>query len=193
MTFGSKSLRPTLALIAAGAMALVLAACDGGASAVRAKSAEAGAPLAAATPDGPPAASDQAGDPRDAVVRQIAGKPIWAANRTRTAEENAQRSFERNGAAFGADSLDAYIQATRDFVDSPPRGAQTLKRSNGDTLIYDPKGNVFAVVARNGAPRAMFKPDDGPAYWDEQKAREARRQTASGAGSSSRRGTDSAG
>jgi pyocin large subunit-like protein len=189
MTFSHTSCRAAPMMIAA--LALGLAACDGGGSAVPAKRAEAGAALAATTSDIERPAADRSQDPRDAAVRQIAGKPIWAANRTRTAEENAQRSFERNGAAFGTDSLDAYIQATRDFVDSPPRGAQTLKRSNGDTLIYDPKGNVFAVVDRNGAPRAMFKPDDGAADWDEQKARESRRQTASGSGS--RRAADQAG
>jgi hypothetical protein len=44
--------------------------------------------------------------------------------------------------------------------------------------MYDPKGNVFAVASKAGAPRTMFKPDDGMAYWEEQKARESRRQTA---------------
>ena len=56
------------------------------------------------------------------------------------------------------------------FVDHPPPGAQTLKRSNGDTLVYDAKTNVFAVVAKDGAPRTIFKPRDGAAYWDQQKA-----------------------
>ena len=55
----------------------------------------------------------------------------------------------------------------------PPRGAQTLTRRNGDTLIYDPAGNVFAVATRDGAPRTMFKPDEGAAYWAKVKAREA--------------------
>ena len=35
-----------------------------------------------------------------------------------------------------------------------------------------------AVASKAGAPRTMFKPDEGMAYWEEQKAREARRQTA---------------
>ena len=49
----------------------------------------------------------------------------------------------------------------------------------GRILIYDPKGNVFAVASKAGAPRTMFKPDDGMDYWAEQKAREAKRQQAS--------------
>ena len=32
--------------------------------------------------------------------------------------------------------------------------------------------------SREGAPRTMFKPDEGAAYWTEQKTREARRATA---------------
>ena len=153
--------------------ALVLAGCDGGASAVRAP--KAGERAAAETPDPAPPAESRRSDP---PVRLVSGKPFWAANRTRTAEENAQRGFERNGAAFGADTVDDYVAAAHNFVSNPPKGAETLTRANGDTLIYDPKGNVFAVVSREGAPRALFKPDDGAIYWDAQKAREARRATA---------------
>ena len=31
--------------------------------------------------------------------------------------------------------------------------------------------SAFAVIARDGTPRTMFKPDDGAAYWAEQKAK----------------------
>ncbi len=166
------------------AVALVLlaglAACDSGASAVKAPkagertSAEAGAPSAEGRESG-----GRSADPRDAPVKLVSGKPYWAANRTRSAEENAQRSFERNGATFEAKSADDYVAKVHAFVSDPPKGAETLKRSNGDLLIYDPKGNVFAVVSREGAPRTMFKPDEGATYWDEQKSREARRASAS--------------
>ncbi|WP_442857006.1 hypothetical protein [Caulobacter sp. Root487D2Y] len=118
-------------------------------------------------------------DPRDAPVRKVAGKPMWAANRTRTAEENAQRGFERYGADFAAADVDDYVRKTHAFVGHPPAGAETLTRANGDTLIYDPRDNVFAVVTKAGAPRTMFKPDDGAAYWATQKAGQGRRTTAS--------------
>ena len=164
---------------------LGLVACDGGASAVpapkageRADGAEAATPPSSSASSSSAAFEPRGDDPRDAPVRQVAGKPFWAANRTRTAEENAQRGFERNGQAFGASSVDAYVAAAHRFVSDPPPGAQTLTRANGDTLIYDPKGNVFAVVSREGAPRALFKPDDGQIYWEVQKARESRRATA---------------
>ena len=58
------------------------------------------------------------------------------------------------------------------FVDHPPAGVLTMKRGNGDRLLYDPKANLFAVVRRDGAPRTIFKPTDRMAYWKEQQARE---------------------
>ena len=163
-------------------LAVATAGCDGGASAVKVPKA---GDLASAQPTSDrdaPAFEDRTPrtDPRDAPVRKVAGKPMWAANRTRTAEENAQRGFERYGSEFAAADVDDYVRKAHAFVAAPPSGAETLKRANGDTLIYDPKANVFAVVTRAGAPRTMFKPDDGAAYWTVQKTRESRRTTASG-------------
>ena len=63
------------------------------------------------------------------------------------------------------------------FIHNPPTGTETLKRTNGDTLFYDPKGNVFAVMTRAGAPRTMFRPDNGAAYWRQQKIIESQRRT----------------
>lgn len=163
-------------------LAFSVVACDGGASAVKAPKAGDVASAAEPASDRDAPSYDSAPtrpDPRDAPVRKVAGKPMWAANRTRTAEENAQRGFERYGAEFAAADVDDYVRKTHAFVGRPPAGAETLKRANGDTLIYDPKGNVFAVVTKAGAPRTMFKPDDGEAYWATQKAGQGRRTTAS--------------
>ena len=100
--------------------------------------------------------------------RQLDGKPWWAASRRGTAEENAARSFERNGSDLGASDLDDFVHKTHAFVRHPPAGSKTLTRSNGDTLIYDPAQNLFAVVTRDGAPRTLFKPREGAAYWEKQ-------------------------
>jgi pyocin large subunit-like protein len=165
------------------AAALALTACDGGASAVKApKAGDVAAAQPASDLDPPSAYASTAGgrrtDPRDAPVPKVAGKPMWAASRTRTAQENAERGFERNGPAFAAADVDDYVRKAHAFVADPPAGAETLQRANGDTLIYDAKDNVFAVVTKAGAPRALFKPDDGAAYWARQKS-ENRRTTAS--------------
>ncbi|OXE35288.1 MAG: hypothetical protein CGW95_14815 [Phenylobacterium zucineum] len=140
--------------------------------------------------NGQEARSTNRGDSRSQdPVRRLNGKAIWSSSRKGSAEENAQRSFARNGEDFGARDLDSYIRKAQAFVGHPPAGAQTLKRVNGDVLIYDAKDNVFAVATKDGVPRAMFKPDQGAAYWDIQKARETKRRMAN----SERRSSDTEG
>ena len=169
----------TAALMGSAALAL-LTACDNGPSAVAQKQA-AGTQMAQ-TAHSAPTETAEAGAPRvdhrDDPVKLVDGKPMWSASRRYSAEESAQRSFARNGEAFGARNLDQFIKKAHAFVEAPPAGTKTLARANGDTVFYDPKGNVFAVANKDGAPRTMFKPDEGAAYWEAQKAREARRQTA---------------
>lgn len=161
--------------LASGAVLLVVAACDNGPSAVAKTEPMEPQRLASAA-----AASADRGETRregrrDDAVAKVDGKPMWSASRDRSAEENARRAFERNGEAFGADTLDEFVKTAHAFVGDPPAGAETLTRANGDVLIYDAKANIFAVKTREGAPRTLFKPDDGAAYWQEQKDREARR------------------
>jgi pyocin large subunit-like protein len=116
----------------------------------------------------------------DEPVRELDGRPIWSASRRGTAEENAQRAFDRNGETFGARDLDDFVRKAHAFIEKPPAGTQRLTRANGDVLLYDPKSNVFAVATKDGAPRTMFKPDEGAAYWDEQKARQAQQASRRG-------------
>jgi len=172
--------RATLALASAAAL-LAVGAC--GREADRAARADAGSAVAetsvasarsdyGASHAGAGAGADDARRPaiNDGDVRKVSdGKPEWASNRTRSGEENAQKQFERNGADFAAASLDDYVKKAHAFVDSPPKDVQSVSRRNGDVLYYDPKANTFAVADREGAPRAMFKPRDGMAYWLKQK------------------------
>ena len=178
-------------LIGAAAAALALAGCDAGPAAVS-KAPQAGAQASATTPGqgGSPAgaaASTAPGgtqvasaDPRDAPVPLATdGKPMWAANRKHTAQENADYQFDKNGKDFGAATEAQYVARVHAFVDAPPAGVKRMARSNGDALLYDAKSNTFAVVTKAGAPRTMFKPRDGAAYWDQQVAREQARNTKS--------------
>lgn len=160
---GYRNVYVLLAVVAA------LAACERPSAVASKESAE---PAASAAPDRPE--TRQA----EAPVPKVDGKPMWSASRRGTAQENAQRSFERNGADFGAKDLDDFVRKAHAFVEDPPAGTERLTRRNGDVLLYDPKGNVFAVATKDGAPRTMFKPEEGAAYWQGQKDREARRQTA---------------
>jgi hypothetical protein len=177
-----------LSLGAVAALALGLSACDGAPSAspARAHAANEGLGPIDRSYDGGvqqasygssrPSADQPYGDRStakvdlDADAPRYHGKPIWAANRNHSSQDNADYQFKKNGADLGVDSEDAFIAKAHAFVDHPPEGAQTLKRSNGDMLVYDPKSNLFAVVAKDGAPRTIFKPTSGAAYWDQQKA-----------------------
>ena len=163
------------------AAALALSACDNGPSAVAQKQA-AGTQMATNADVGARSAATSSEAPRvdhrEDPVKLVDGKPMWSASRRYSAEQNAERAFARNGEAFGAETLDEFVRKAHAFVEKPPRGTLTLTRANGDRLFYDPKANVFAVASKAGAPRTMFKPDEGMAYWEEQKARESRRQTA---------------
>lgn len=153
-----------------GLTLMLVAACERPSAVAQKDQASAPAERFAATET--PRSGDRAQEP----VRELDGKPIWSASRRGTAEENAQRAFDRNGEAFGAKDLDDFVRKAHAFVESPPAGTQRVTRPNGDTLLYDPKGNVFAVVTKAGSPRTIFKPDDGAAYWEEQKVSMARRQ-----------------
>ena len=97
-------------------------------------------------------------------------KPGLTVTRTETMDAKTARLFQRNGADFDARSPQDYIAKVKAFTSSPPSDAETVKRPNGDTLIYQASTNTFAVVARNGSARTMFKPTTGADYWAEQKA-----------------------
>lgn len=168
--------------LALGISALaLLSACDNGPSAVSKKAA--GAQMATAqAPERSNGSSDSApgvDHRKDQVAVADDGRPMWAPSRKNSAEEGAQRAFERNGEAFGAGNIDQFVKKAHAFVGHPPKGTETVVRKNGDTLFYNPKANIFAVANKEGAPRTMFKPDDGAAYWQKQKDREVKRETAS--------------
>lgn len=145
-----------------GLATLALAACDNGPSAVETRD-RAGEAAQAAMIAAPAAL--------EAAEGLAEAKPVVTANRRETVDAKIERLFQRNGAAFGARSAEDYLAKVRAFTGTPPRDAETAKRPNGDTLIYQASTNTFAVVARDGTARTMFKPDDGPAYWAEQKAK----------------------
>lgn len=153
--------------------ALVLASgCGNGGSAVETRDRE--ADVQAAVTAEAPAAADAASEASATAMEAERGRPVWSEARNRTAEEGAQRSFDRNGADFGAASVEAYVQQAHAFIANPPAGTETARRRNGDTLYYHAPSNTFVVATRDGAPRTMFKPREGAAYWAEQLASVAR-------------------
>jgi len=176
-------LRMALSVALGVSAVALLSACDNGPSAVRQQSAgtqvaSASAPQRTYDNSGGGNGAPQVDHRKDEVAKADDGKPMWAPSKRFSAEEGAERQFERDGATFDAKTVDQYVKKAHAFVGHPPKGTLTLTRKNGDTLFYDPKGNVFAVANKDGAPRTMFKPDDGMAYWEKQKDREARSQSA---------------
>lgn len=141
--------------------------------AVEAETAQAFAPAPAERADERLAPRERTQERRERAsvpVRLIAGRPMWADNRKHTAVENAQYQFERHGPELGARDLDDFLGKAHRFANSPPEGVLTMTRANGDRLMFDPKSKLFAVVRSDGAPRTVFRPETGRAYWDEQVA-----------------------
>ena len=168
----------------AGMTALaLLASCDNGPSAVETRArgdapAEFEQASAVSAAPAEPFAETPAGERAErAPVPEVGGRPMWSANKKYSPAQNADYHFKRNGRDFGARNVDDFVAKAHAFIRNPPRGTQTLTRRNGDRLFYDPAGNTFVVATRQGAPRTMFKPRDGMAYWEKQKARESRPRT----------------
>lgn len=102
------------------------------------------------------------------TVRRIDGRPMWADSRRYTAVENAAYQFEQHAQELEAKDLEDFLAKAHRFVNDPPTGAKSLVRANGDRLYYDPKSGLFGVAREDGAPRTVFKPRDGEAYWAQQ-------------------------
>lgn len=151
-------------LIGAGVAALGLSACDNGASAVETRD------RAAVSGDAKPVDGGPGEEAAKSADASAGAKPVLTANQRETVDAKVQRLFERNGADFGTPTPDAYLAAITAFTTTPPADAETVRRANGDVLIYQASTNTFAVVDADGVPRTMFKPDDGPAYWAKEKA-----------------------
>ena len=177
-------MKSVLLLGAASVLALTLGACGQKSSAVASRDQTTAAGGGQSASQGS-AGQAAAPDPRDAPIPKIGGKPMWAANRKHTAEENAQYQFSKHGDDFGAKSESDFLTKVHAFVERPPSDVETLDRAgNGDKLMYDPKGNIFAVVTRDGAPRTMFKPHDGASFWSQTKDREAKSAKGNNSGGS---------
>jgi hypothetical protein len=85
---------------------------------------------------------------------------IWTSTKKFSSVENAFDHWQRHGSDFPQlQNSKQYVDAATNFVNSPPNTALTKVRANGDTVIYDPVSDTFAIKAPSGEPRTMYIPD----------------------------------
>ncbi len=99
--------------------------------------------------------------------------PLWSKTRKYSPSENSHNAFDKHGQEVGAKSYEDYMAMVHHFVHTPPKGTETMTRANGDVLMFNAKSDVFAVITKTGAPRTLFRPFDGQAYWQKQQSIEA--------------------
>jgi len=63
-------------------------------------------------------------------------KPLLTAPDARPWTPRSPDLYTRNGTDFGAASAEDYLAKVTAFTARPPRDAETVKRPNGDILIY---------------------------------------------------------
>ena len=84
----------------------------------------------------------------------------WSYTKTLTSPENAQAHWIKHASEFPQYSNAAqYVEGAQAFVANPPASALKIVRSNGDTVLFDPLTDTFAIKSASGGPRTMFKPD----------------------------------
>ncbi len=108
--------------------------------------------------------------------------PLWSKTRKFSPAENSHNAFAKHGQEVGARTYEDYMAMVHHFVHAPPKGTETLTRANGDVLMFDARDDVFAVITKTGAPRTLFRPFDGAAYWQKQQQVEAARAGGGGSG-----------
>ncbi len=90
----------------------------------------------------------------------VAKGALWTATKKKTGVQNAFGHWKKHGSEFPEfKNAKQYVEATKSFMNSPPKGSLTRTRSNGDVLRYHEKSNTFGIMTKDGTPRTMFKPD----------------------------------
>ncbi len=83
--------------------------------------------------------------------------------------KNAFQHWIKHGREFpNLQNAKQYVEAAQEFVTNPPPGTLSKLRASGDTILYNPVTNTFAVKTADGVPRTMFKPNNGLTYFNAQ-------------------------
>lgn len=69
------------------------------------------------------------------------------------------RHFSEHGADFGASNAKEYEEAADGFLGGTlPQGIHECRRKQGDIIRYNPKGQDYGVLDKEGIIRTYFKP-----------------------------------
>ena len=96
-----------------------------------------------------------------------AGK--WAANGFKAGQLDAH--FAKHAGEWGAGNItkSGYLNRAMDLLRREPGGGILgHTRVNGDILRYNSRTNEFAIGAKDGTIRTLFRPTDGLNYWNKQ-------------------------
>jgi hypothetical protein len=84
----------------------------------------------------------------------------WSQTKNLSSTENAIAHWTKHSIDFPElKNVDQYAIAAKNFVINPPANTLSKVRLNGDTVLYNPETNIFAIKASDGTPRTMFRPD----------------------------------
>ncbi|OCG21472.1 hypothetical protein A9G22_09630 [Gilliamella sp. App2-1] len=85
---------------------------------------------------------------------------IWTETSKKQPVTNAYDHWDKHKHEFPEfQNSKQYVDATHNFVNNPPLGTLKIIRKNGDTVLYNPQSNIFAVKNADGTPKTMFKPN----------------------------------
>lgn len=102
-------------------------------------------------------------------VTAAKGAPVWSSTKNKSAVENALGHWNKHKSEFPElQNAKQYAERAKDFLTNPPKGTLSKTNDRGDTLRYDPSTNTFGVLSKDGAPRTMFRPQNGMDYWNRQ-------------------------
>jgi RHS repeat-associated protein len=109
------------------------------------------------------------GDCENDGTSLLAKAPIWSRTNRLSRVKNAYAHWLKHGKEFpNLQNAKQYAEAAENFVTNPPAGTLSKLRPNGETVLYEPSTNTFAVKGADGAPKTMFKPSSGANYFNAQ-------------------------
>jgi len=111
-------------------------------------------------------ARSEAAIARISAMLQICGTAAclgWSRGQQMTSAQNLLRQWQLYGSDFQqAKNVGDYLSMASTFLRSPPAGARSGVRANGDVVRWHPETNYFGIMDKFGKPKTFFIPRPGP-------------------------------